>query len=257
MGDLLGLLGVGAVAGAVGALLGVGGGVILVPALTLLLGFPLRAAVGVSLVCVVAMSVASSAVYLRRGSVELLTALELQFYAVLGAVCAGLVAVRVPAGPLFLAFGLLLAFTASRAWPSRQSSPRAAHSDPAHVFRLRRGVAAGASVGTGALSGFLGVGGGMLYTPVLHVILGIQFDRAVATSAYMIGVTAAAAALVYLARGDVDLMVAGPTMLGTLVGAALGAFGAPMIKPAALKLAFVILLVYAAIQMTVRGIATL
>ncbi len=246
------LISVGLLAGGLGAVLGVGGGIILVPGLILVAGLPFHSAVAASLVCVVATSVAGSAVYLRRGRVELDVGVRLQLFTVLGAVTAGLLAAYVPAAPLYFAFALLLIVTALRMWPRRRE--RAPSSE---VARQRRPLAAGASVGTGVIAGLLGVGGGVLNVPILHLLLGIAFDRAVATSVYMIGVTAAGAALVYLARGDVAITVAGVAMLGTLAGAGLAALIGEKLNQRVLKAVFALLLVYVAFRMASRGLAAL
>ena len=250
--SLLELVTVGLLAGSFGAVLGVGGGIILVPGLILVAGLPFHSAVAASLVCVVATSVAGSTVYLRQGRVDLAVGVRLQLFTVFGAVTAGLVAAHVPAGPLYFAFSLLLLITAYRMWPRTH----AAGPSP-EVARERRPLAAGVSVGTGVISGLLGVGGGILNVPILHLLLGMPFDRSVGTSVYMIGVTAAAAALVYLARGDVAIGVAGVAMVGTLAGAGIAALIGSRLNQRALKLIFALLLVYVAFQMGSRGLATL
>ena len=150
MVEALELAGIGMLAGGLGALLGVGGGVILVPGLIFLAGLDFSAAVATSLVCVVATSVAGSAIYLRQDAVDLPIAVELQCFTVLGAVAAGLSAAVIPVAPLYLAFALLLAVTAIRMWPreaDRNSSTR--------VHHVPTPVATGASVGAGLVSGLL------------------------------------------------------------------------------------------------------
>jgi len=247
--ETLQLLGVGALAGGLGALLGVGGGVILVPGLIFLAGLPFHSAVATSLVCVVATSVAGSAVYLRRGDIDLPIAVELQAFTVLGAVAAGLSAAFVPAGPLYLSFAVLLAVISLRMWP-RRAVERRREPHPASM-----GMAAGASVGAGLVSGLLGVGGGVLNVPILHSLLGLAFDRAVATSVFMIGVTAGSASAVYLVRGAVDVEIAAVTMLGTVAGASLAARTGRRIGQRTLKMGFSLLLAYVAYRMVLRGIA--
>lgn len=247
--ETLQLLGVGALAGGLGALLGVGGGVILVPGLIFLAGLPFQSAVATSLVCVVATSVAGSAIYLRRGAIDLPIAVELQAFTVVGAVAAGLSAAFVPVAPLYLSFAALLAFIAFSTWPRRGSdSPRPPH-------HAARGIAAGASVGAGLVSGLLGVGGGVLNVPILHSLLGLAFNRAVATSVFMIGVTAGSATAVYLIRGVVDVRVAAVTMLGTVAGASVAARSGRRIGQKWLKIGFSLLLAYVAYRMVLRGIA--
>jgi uncharacterized membrane protein YfcA len=251
--DFLPLVSIGFAAGALGALLGVGGGLLIVPALALWGGLPLRVAVSASLVCICATSVSGSAIHLRKQRVELATAIELQFFAVIGAVAAGLGAGLIPAGPLFLTFAALLLLTAGQMWPSQKEGLIERLLE--HTRWSRAGVARGASVGAGIISGLLGVGGGILNTPVLHLVVGLPFERAVATSTYMIGMTAAAGALVYYARGDMVVSAATAAMLGTLVGAVPAALGGHRIGARGLRMAFAVLLVTIAVMMVRRGVA--
>lgn len=243
------LLVIGAAAGALGALLGVGGGVILVPALVFLGALPFPQAVGTSLVCVVATSVAGSAVQFSRDRVDLLAAVALQFYAVLGAVTAGLLAPNVPTAALYLAFALLLLVAAWRTWP------RARLTAPGRTRRVPAVAGPGGALGGGAIASLLGVGGGIVFTPLLHLVLGHDFHRAAATSVYLIGVTAGSGALVYLARGDVSLPIAAPTILGVLAGATLAARASHRLDAAWLKRGFALLLVYVSVRMVLRGVA--
>jgi uncharacterized membrane protein YfcA len=233
-----------------GALLGVGGGVIIVPGLILVADLPFQNAVGASLVCVVATSVSGSVVYLRRRLVDLRVGVELQLFTVIGAVGAGLAAPFIPVAPLHFAFALLLVAATARMWPRGRVTP----SQPHPFSGRRRQAAAGASMGAGVVSGLLGVGGGILNVPILHALLGMRFDRAIATSVYIFGLTALAAAAVYMIRGDVDLIVAGTAAVGTIVGAASGAALAGKVNRRLLQLSFAVLLLYVAVRMVVRGV---
>lgn len=243
----LAYLALGAGAGALGALLGVGGGIVLVPALIFLGSLSFTAAVGTSLVCVVATSVAGSAVQFTRGAVDAELALRLQSFAVAGAVCAGLAAPHVPVRALYVAFGALLLVAAWHSWPRGSGSLR-------HLARPHRVVAGATAAAGGAIGGLLGVGGGIVFNPLLHLVLGMDFHRSAATSLYLIGLTAASGALVYVSRGDVAPAHVAPTMLGVLVGAALAARLARRIAAAWLKRAFSVLLLYVAVRMLLRAL---
>lgn len=253
--EQLALLGVGVVAGGLGALLGVGGGVILVPGFALVAGLAFRQAVAASLVCVVATSVAGSVVHLRNRRTQLEIALQLQFFTVLGAVSGGLLAVLVPAAPLHIAFATLLLYAAWQMIPLPERPRRIAPA--AATLASRRSLASGASLGGGVVSSMLGVGGGIVFAPLLHLMLGERFDRAAATSIYMIGVTSAAGALVYLARGDVAAAATGPALLGVLGGSALAALLGHRLDHRALKAGLALLLLYMAVEMARHGIAQL
>jgi len=236
--EFLELFGLGLAAGAIGALLGVGGGVILVPGLSLLLGLGFREAVAASLVCVVATSVAGSIVNLRARRVHLPLALQLQFFAVLGAVGGGLAAPLVPVGPLYLAFAALLAYSASQMFPRRRH-PDSVALAPEALERRRK---------------LAGVGGGVIFMPILHLLLRRPFIPAAATSVYMIGITASAGALVYLARGDVSAPVAGATIAGVLIGSGVAATVGHHLDYRWLKTGFALLLLFLATQMVRGGI---
>jgi uncharacterized membrane protein YfcA len=181
-------------------------------------------------------------------------AVELQFFSVAGAVVAGLTAGFVPATPLYFVFAVMLSAVAVQMWPTAQAGwleRRLA------VVRARDAVARGASVAAGLMSGLLGVGGGILNTPVLHLVLGMRFERATATSSYMIGMTAAAGALVYLVRGDIRPGLVTAAMVGTLVGAVPGALGGHRLSARWLRIAFAGLLLFVAYQMIRRGVTEL
>lgn len=242
----LAALGVGA--GGLGALLGIGGGLILVPALVFLADLPFTHAVGTSLVCVVGTSVAGSAVQFARQRVDVHLAIELQCYAVAGAVTAGLLAPLVPVRILYFAFAAVLLVAAWRTLPRRA---RAAVETPSPRSRV---AARAGALGGGTIASLLGVGGGVVFVPVLHLLAGLDFHRAAATSVYIIGVTAGSGALVYLARGVVALEVVTPTLLGVLAGASVAAAAGHRLDARGLKAAFTLLLVYVAARMFWRGL---
>jgi hypothetical protein len=243
------LFAIGGAAGALGALLGVGGGIVMVPALVLLVPLPFTQAVGTSLLCVVATSVAGSAVQFARNGIETDAALELQFFAAAGAVVAGLVAPWVPTRFLLFAFAALLLYTAGHTWPRRREA------GPAPARPGRATMAVGGALGAGVVATLLGVGGGVIFTPVLHLILGHGFHRAAATSVYIIGITAGTGAVVYLARGDVSIAAAAPAVLGVLLGSTLASRWAHRIEAAWLKRGFAVVLVYVSLRMALRGLA--
>ncbi|MDH4045649.1 MAG: sulfite exporter TauE/SafE family protein, partial [Gemmatimonadota bacterium] len=194
-----------------------------------------------------ATSVAASAVHFTRDGVSIDTAVPLQAFAVAGAVAAGLGAPYLPVRGLYIAFAVMLLYAAWRAWPRPQ---RAATTLQPHPLVGRAGAGAG-----GVVASLLGVGGGIVFTPLLHVALGLDFHRAAATSVYLIGLTAASGALVYLVRGDVAMPLVGPTMLGVLIGATLASAGARRVSASWLGRVFAVLLIYVAGRMLMRGLS--
>jgi uncharacterized membrane protein YfcA len=232
------LAAIGASTGLIGAMLGLGGGVFLVPLLTLALGVPIRAAIAASLVSVIATASASATVNLNRGLVNMRLGMVLEVATSLGGVSGGVLAARLSHQQLFLIFGLTLAtmgvLTAVRSRrrnviadlsvdPGRLGG-RLLEGEMQYVYRPRRlplGLAA--SLAAGGLSGLLGVGGGIVKVPVLNTFCGVPFRVAAATSTFMIGVTAAASALPYFSRGDMALPLTAAVALGALPGSLLGA----------------------------------
>lgn len=240
----------GMASGSLGALLGIGGGAILVPGLALIAGVPFHTAVATSLVCITATSVASSIVHLRRGRVDIRLAIDLEAFTVVGAMVGGIVAAWIAPGPLFIGFAVILLLSASRmlpVWPQK----------PVQPHPRRAGWARAASLAAGVTSSLLGIGGGVLKIPVLTLLLDLEFDRAAATSIYMIGITASAGAVVYAARGDLDVNLAAATVLGTLVGSLGASLVGHRVSARWLRSAFGILLIALAFQMVRRGLAAL
>jgi uncharacterized membrane protein YfcA len=277
----------GAAAGVFGSLLGLGGGILIVPLLTIGFGLDLRAAVGVSLVCVIMTSSAAAGVYLERHVANLRLGMTLELFTAIGALVGGSIAFLLDERLLSVLFaGLLLyvAFTMARArtapspkgettapddaaglaatadpgaLPSAPSGQRAAIladlSGPDYAVRnLGRGVAG--SAGAGVISALLGIGGGIIKVPLMHLAMGVPLRVATATSNLMIGITAAASAVIYLLRGEIDPYVAGPTAIGVFIGATIGSRIAPRINVRWLRLAFVIVLAFTAVQMLLRAL---
>lgn len=266
----------GVAAGVFGSLLGLGGGVLIVPLLTLGFGLPVREAVGVSLVCVIVTSGASAGVYLQRRVANLRLGMVLELFTAIGALAGGLVAFLIAEDFLALLFAALLTYTAAAmarrppSAPAQESSDEgvppdaegaaAAGAVPDHVERLSgpgytvRRVPAGAvgSVAAGVMSALLGVGGGTVKVPVMHLLMGVPLRVATATSNLMIGVTASASAIIYLLRGGIDPYVAGPTAIGVFLGATMGSRVAHRVDVRVLRWLFVVVLGYTAVQMVLR-----
>jgi uncharacterized membrane protein YfcA len=255
-------------AGAFGALLGLGGGVLIVPMLALGLGLPLREAVGVSLLAVIGTSAASAATYLRRGTANLRLGLTLEVVTVAGAIVGGLVAFAVDERFIAAAFGLMLVYVAltmvrRRSEPSADEAPDVA-SDPGDLsasvsrpeYRVRN-VPLGLGLGglAGVMSALLGVGGGIVLVPAMHVAMGVPLRASTATSNLTLGVTASASAALYVLRDAIDPLVAAPVLVGTFLGATAAARLANRVPINVLRWIFVVVLLYVAFQMLSRAVA--
>jgi uncharacterized membrane protein YfcA len=272
---LVGLLmvGGGVVAGAFGSLLGLGGGVLIVPLLTLGFGLPLREAVGVSLICVIATSSAAAGVYLERHVANLRLGMTLELFTASGALIGGSIAFLLDERMLSVLFAALLfyvAFTMARGRgpePALERLPADAETDVGearasgtilerlsgdgyHVRNLGRGVVG--ATGAGIASALLGIGGGIIKVPLMHLSMGVPLRVATATSNMMIGITAAASAVIYVIHGGIDPYVAGPTAIGVFVGATAGSRLGDRVDVRHLRLLLVAVLLYTAIQMLIR-----
>jgi uncharacterized membrane protein YfcA len=243
---LLALL--GAVAGLIGALLGIGGGVILVPVLYLACDLPLIVAVGTSLIVVTGTSLAGAAGYLERDLVLTDVALELQLGAMVGALTAARAAAFVPERTVAIVFAVVMVWSALSLWWRR------GRADGAEVPATggRRWAARLLSPAGGVASGLLGIGGGLVHVPLLRLVLSIEMRRAVATSTWMVGLTASLAAAVYVTRGDADFARAPWLLAGILAGGAAAPRLAARLPRRALEIGFALAALYGAYRM-VRG----
>ena len=261
----------GAAAGVFGSLLGLGGGILIVPLLTLGFGLELREAVGVSLVSVIVTSGASAGVYLQRHVANLRLGMTLELFTAIGALIGGLIAFALSEQVLAALFAALLVYVAASMLRGSPASPDAAGEGSVVLppealplglelsgpgYRIRRlGAGAFGSVGAGVVSALLGVGGGLIKVPVMHLVMGVPLRVATATSNLMIGVTASASAVIYLLRGEIDPYVAGPTAVGVFLGASVGSRAAHRIDLRVLRVLFVAVLIYTALQMIRRALA--
>jgi hypothetical protein len=257
----------GVVAGTLGSLLGLGGGILLVPLLTLGFDLPLRDAIGVSLVAVIVTSGAAAGVYLERRVANLRLGMTLELFTAAGALVGGLVAFLLDERVLSALFTALLLYTAV-SMVRRGSAPDEAAAVPdagarsgftatldGPGYAVRRlPLGSVVSVFAGLTSALLGVGGGLVKVPAMHVAMGVPLRVATATSNLMIGVTAAAGAIVYLSRGAVDPYVAGPTAVGVFLGAAAGSRLAHRIDIRVIRLLFVVVVLYTALLMGRRAL---
>jgi len=260
-------------AGVFGALLGLGGGVILVPILTLVLGIDIHYAIGASIVSVIATSSGAAAAYLRDGVSNIRVAMFLEIGTTLGAIFGAFIAGFVGGPGLFIIFGLVLTYSAYAMFRHRDAElPTGVEMGPLANFLhlgssyydtvLNRLVAynvRGARYGlplmfiAGAVSGLLGIGSGVLKVPAMDIAMKLPMKVSTATSNFMIGVTAAASAGVYFIRGDVNPFIAAPVAMGVLIGATLGTRVMMRMRSTMIRRVFIVVLVFVALQMLVKG----
>lgn len=261
-------------AGIAGSLLGLGGGLIVVPALTLFLGVDIRLAIGASIISVIATSSGAAAAYVRDRLANLRVAMFLELGTTAGAITGAWVAGVVHPRLLFVLFGVVLASSAIAMLRPRAAVAPRRHGDThlAHRLRLQssyfddaRGqevayeparpiLGLGLMYVAGIVSGLLGVGSGALKVPAMDLAMELPIKVSTATSNFMIGVTAAASASLYFARGQIDPFVAAPVAIGVLSGAFAGSKLLSRVSGRVLRVAFVLVLAAVSLQMLVKGI---
>ncbi len=259
-------------AGFLGSLLGLGGGMIVVPALTLLLHIDIRLAIGASIISVIASSSGAAAAYVRDGLANLRVAMFLELGTTLGAITGAYLAGIVQPRFLYILFGAVLGYSAI-AMLRRRRVTEVREIGPL-TMRLKLGASyvdersgenvayqpARASFGlflmyiAGSVSGLLGIGSGALKVPAMDLAMGLPIKVSTATSNFMIGVTAAASAGLYFSRGQIDPFIAAPVAAGVLAGAFLGSRFLGRVTRRALRVTFVIVLIVVSLQMLLKGI---
>ncbi len=252
-------------------MLGLGGGVFLVPILSLVFGVSLKTAIAASAIAVVANSASGSAIYLKARFTNVRLALLMLVAMVAGAIAGGFLAVNLPEAVLKGSFGLLLLYVSSvmfrrgRRAPAPQVAVDTTLRDDPHRLggryfdpaiggivryvpqKLRIGLP-GASL-AGIASGMFGIGGGPITVPLYTIVMGLPMKAATSTSAFMFGLTASASALVYYQNDLVDPTVAVPAVLGIISGARVGAAVVRRIRSSQLNKVFVFVLAGLAISM--------
>jgi uncharacterized protein len=251
---LLALIALGLFAGGFGALAGVGGGFLIVPTLIIFFHLPVHEAIGISLVAVIATSTATSAVQVERGVTDIRLGFVLELTTTTGAIIASLLAAYLSKSVLAGLFVAFLAFTifsmTKRAWSSRAEKDSSQEVPDYQIKNYPAGL--GAALLAGALSGLLGIGGGLIKVPVMLLYMGVPTRVATATSNFMIGVTAATSAWIWYSRGFVNLSIAGPLVAGVMVASHFGAQNARRVKSRYIILLLIAAASYLFVQMLLK-----
>jgi uncharacterized protein len=257
--------------GLLGALTGLGGGVIVVPLLTLAFGVDIRYAIGASLVSVIATSSGAAAAYLREGYSNMRVGMFLEIATTVGAISGATLATRLPASTIAIIFGVVLLYSAyissreqpdvvTNLPPDKLATKLRMDSDyptregriAYHVRRVPLGFAL--MYVAGVISGLLGIGSGSIKVLAMDQAMKLPFKVSTTTSNFMIGVTAAASAGIYLHRGYIVPSLAMPVMLGVLGGALTGARILPGAKVKTLRVVFGLVIAAVAVEMMYQGV---
>ncbi|AWG26522.1 sulfite exporter TauE/SafE family protein [Flavobacterium kingsejongi] len=257
-------------AGLLGSLTGLGGGVIVIPLLTLAFGVDIRYAIGAALLASIATSSGSASAYVKEGITNIRLGMFLEIATTIGAVCGALIAVYTPTNTIAILFGAVLLFSAAMTLRKKNQEALTEGSPLSYTLKLNgsyptkegeisyklKNIGGGFSIMAvaGVISGLLGIGSGALKVLAMDTVMRIPFKVSTTTSNFMIGVTAAASAVVYLQRGYMDPGIAFPVVLGVLGGAFTGSKLLTRMNPQILRIIFCVAIVFVAIEMIYNGI---
>ena len=275
---------VAAVAAILGSMLGLGGGVFLVPIFTLFFGIDAKLAVGASAIVVVTNSIVGSTNHLRSRFTNLRLAMLLQISTAAGAIAGALFGVVADPRIIYAVFGGVLVYAAVSMVVRRQravSAPPAGTPDPLELgaafhdpairgetppsgggglggeisyIPTRAAGGMGVGMGAGIISGMLGVGGGVVMVPAMNLLMGVPVKAAVGTSSFMVGITSVATAFVYYSRGKIDPTLVVPSVIGVFLGGQLGSRLTRHIRAQRLAVIFALILLYLGVSLLLRAI---
>ncbi|HKD74427.1 MAG TPA: sulfite exporter TauE/SafE family protein [Ktedonobacterales bacterium] len=280
---------VSVIAGAIGSLLGLGGGVVVIPILTLVLQIDIHLAIGASIVSVIATSSGAAATFVRDRLTNLRVGMFLEIATTIGAISGAFISGLLLGNALFIIFALVLVYSiypmsrrmiAERRLSRRQTAAEArpanvpdeqpdriatalgfegSYYDPAAkreiTYRLRRVPLGFAFMYiAGIASGLLGVGGGIFKVPAMDIAMGMPIKTSSATSTFMIGATAAASAGIYFLRGNINPVIAAPVALGVLVGSLIGTRLLERLAGDRVRMVFIVVIALTSVQMFLRGL---
>ena len=271
-------------AGFFGALVGIGGGVVIVPALSVIFHLPIHTAIAASIVSVIATSIAGARSYVDQQITNVRLGMFLEISTTLGALAGALIGVMVHGWILAMVFAALIFYMAGVSFWTRKTEDRMIKSggytdelsgdrislslkltgnyhDAAmqkevdyRATRTIEGSLISSLAGIG--SGMLGIGGGVIKVAAMNSMMGVPMKVAVATSKFMIGVTAAISAVVYFLAGGIDFYVVAPVALGTMLGATFGSSVMNKLQSRMIKTIFFFLMIYLGYQMLARGLSS-
>lgn len=261
-------------AGIMGSILGLGGGIIVTPALTFLFGVDIQHAIGASLISVIATSSGAAIAYIRDGITNIRVGMFLEIATTIGAISGAIIGGIIAPSLLYSIFGVFLIYSAILMLKKvKQEMPgevplhpmaktlklQGEYYDKAlkkHILYNADNVYSGFGVmyGAGVISGLLGIGSGSFKVMAMDIFMKLPLKVSSATSNFMMGVTGAASAAIYLYRGDIDPLISAPVALGVLIGSTIGARIMQKLKSKTIRKIFIPILMYIGIQMMLQGL---
>ncbi len=269
----LGILFLGSLlAGLLGSILGIGGGAIIVPLLTIFFHVPIRIAIAASIVSVIATSSGGAIAFLRDGLTNIRVAMFLELATTTGAIFGALITKSVPDRVLFILFAVVLMWSAIAMVRKPKEVATLITSDDKIANKLKLGATitteregkitytlVKTKIGlammfcAGMVSSLLGIGSGVLKVPAMDLVMRMPLKASTATSNFMIGVTAASSAIIYLAEGQVDPILTAPVAVGVVIGATIGSRKLKTVNLNSLRYLFVVVLFVVAVEMIFKA----
>ena len=256
---------VAAAAGIIGSMFGIGGGLIVIPILTLVLGLPMKEAIGASLISIIATSTSAASKFISKGTANMKLGMALEPFTVAGSITGAVIALYLNQNALSALFAAIMVYGAyhmafgkksdkisdRKTYPSVSGSYVEDGKEISYdVCNLPRGIAA--SFGAGNISGMLGVGGGIIKVPVMNLWMNVPIKAATATSNFMIGVTALASAIVYYISGLIYPSLAASVAIGAFLGTKIGPMLVRKAAGATMKKAFAVIMLAMAAAMVLN-----
>jgi len=233
-------------AGLLGGYLGLGGGIVMVPFLTIVAGVDIKTAVPVSVTAIVVNSFSASNEYLKKGMVDLELAVILAIFMVLGNITGSNLSLVVPAEATRLLLTVILVYTAFSLLKGKKTTERVSFKDNRSKYILACTLIAFL---TGVLAALVGIGGGVILVPMLYLVIGTPLSTARGTSSLLIGFSAAASTAVYFLHGLIDFSIITGVILGITVGGKLGGYLGTIARPLVVKVMFFIIMLYLAFRL--------
>lgn len=258
------------VAGIIGSLLGLGGGIILVPALTILFNIPIHEAIGVSFIGVLVNSSSSSLVYIKNRITDIELSSFLELGAVIGSITGAYVALSVNSNILSIIFGIVLGYVAINMYKKIRNNKESNYTElksedkreyfeestktivTYSITKKKEGIIL-SSIG-GIFAGLLGLGGGAIFVPIMNRIMNVPIKVAIATSSFMIGVTSLVGALIFFNNGLINIEIISPIILGIFFGSQIGSRINKVINKKLLTNIFIVVIIYIALRMILNGL---
>lgn len=247
--DLASYMTCGLLAGLLGGYLGLGGGIVMVPYLTVVAGLDIKVAAPVSILAIVVNSFSATNEYLKKGMVDLELTIILSIFIMLGNIGGSLLSDLVPAGHTRIIFTVILVYAAFSMLKGKKPEERLRFTDNRGKYLL---VCTLLAFAIGAVSALVGIGGGVMLVPVLYLIIGLPLATARGTSTLMIGISAAAATSVYFLKGEIDPVLATGVVLGIMIGGKFGGLLGTKAKPKLVKILFFFIMLYLAVRLSYR-----